>query len=744
MGKKNFQIRNFITPGDILAVFIIIAGLFVAMFFEEIAIRIIGVCISILGAVFLFILISQRISDVVETRYTKTGAPPPDFKVTTTKDSSAKRLQVEDFGQSFGDDVDFPTPQPAIPKNETAESERAKVNATSDTKSGKITDNEFNDSFSGMRIVGKVKASHQELSKEKDEPIRLQTLGAKATTRYRDSQTQRPEAIQTAYTAQPGKIEQESRKSDCAEKTQIQENEVIKIIEKESQTGKYSGKIIDLPINVFTETDQLLGDEPRKEFEYFMTRVLTIIRSSTDTRTALFMLFNSQSDELILESYVTSAPLAIKNRLKFQLNSDIISQIITNGKPQILSEINPAAELDLIPYYKTAASTGSLIGVPVFWGDGIVGVLIADSESKNAYDSSTVAFLGHFTKLVGALVKSYTHKYDLLQASKTLEAITAFHNAESNSKDGNDNIAEMITESLKVLFPNAANGNCGYDSEKDIWRIMAYKGSGKDCNEMEVQLEDTLLGKAIYECKSIHLKTTEQSKLYRVHKDEHKLEGEFLSVPIKSKTQIYGAIFIETEASDSLTDFDISVVELIGNQAGNSIEKMYLMNALKTSALTDQFTGLLNPVALYKRLNEEVSRAKDMKSDLALCLFRFDKYASLDPGNFPNRFEYTSQVILERVKRYIKDYDLFGSVDETTYGLVFLGRDATSSRMTAERIRADVANTIIEHGGGRFSVTISMGMASPSKDYEIDVLVKDSMNALERATEAGNQVQILY
>ena len=66
---------------------------------------------------------------------------------------------------------------------------------------------------------------------------------------------------------------------------------------------RFTEKKIDLPISVFTETDQILGDEPRKEFEYFLSRILIIIRSITDSRTALFLLADYDNNEFIIEAF---------------------------------------------------------------------------------------------------------------------------------------------------------------------------------------------------------------------------------------------------------------------------------------------------------------------------------------------------------------------------------------------------------------------------------------------------------
>lgn len=753
MGKQNIDYRNFITPGDILAVVIIAAGLVVALFFEEIAIRMIGVSISILGAVALFMLISQRLSDVVESRFPKTGTPAPDFKVTTTKDSQGLRQQVEDFSLSFGDENDFPVASSSINKPTKPDTNLENTqDSSANQPMTKVKEVVYSDG-SGMRIVGKVKKTPQEPqvndnTSKPDSLDKTQTLKPEDKSqikyRYSNDVTNFKNVSQEVKTDVPITQVNEGLKNETSDEKLIKTTSAIETVTKNSEENKYAGTIVDLPINVFIETDQILGNEPRKEFEYFMTRVLTIIRSSTDTRTALFMLFNSQSQELILESFVTSVPAALNKKISFKIANDIISQIISNAKPQILTEINPVAELDLIPYYNAPTSTGSLVGVPVFWGDGIVGVLIADSESKNAYNSGTVAFLGQFSKLVGALVRSYTHKFELLQESKTLEAITTFYKIANNSKDGTGNISDIITEILKSIVPNAANGTCGFDGAKDSWIVLSYRGSGKECTGKDVDIENTLVGKCIYECKTIHINKNTKNKLPRVHPDELGLEGEFLCVPIKSKTQIYGAIFLESSGKDVFSEFDISIIELIGDHAGNNIEKLYLTDSINSSALIDRITGLLNPTALYKRIQEELARAKDCQLKLTLCFFKFDEYASLDPTKYPNRFEYTSQIILERIKRYIKVYDLYGAVDDTTYGIVFLGRDSDQARMNAERIRADVANTIIEHGGSSFSITVSMGLVSPSKEFEIDTLVSDAIAALEGASKSGNQVQVLY
>lgn len=765
MSKQNLKIRNVLTPSDIFAVLIIAAGLAVAVFFEETAIRMIGVSISILGAVALFMLISQRMSEVVDTRFSKSNMPAPDFKVTTTQDSSAKRQTVEDFERSFGSEDDFPVTKPPIIKKDIENTSKGIINNADTTSSNDV----YNDGFSGMRIVGKIKSDYKDQKTEaQPKTFKYEKSSVKPQETNNNPIHKNIGPNHEEYPNTPENLEKNIISEIAAEPANyesvinypVELKDVINMdvelnpeisqplqnefaVQEETEPeNRFKGKAVNLPVNVFMETEQLLGDEPRKEFEYFMTRVLMLIRTSTDTRTALFMLYDESAKELILESYVTSVPQKLKSKLKLKLANDIISQIISNAKPQILSEINPAAELDLLPYYKENAEIGSFIGVPVFWEDGIVGVLTADSESKDAFDASTVAFLGHFTKLVGALVRSYTHKRELMLASIALESVNTFYTIAANSRTGNENISDSIADSFKKIFPNASVGICGFDGYSDTWKVKTYKGKGKDISGMEIDIEKSLIGQSIYECRIINANSGDSSQ--RVYKDENILNGHFIAIPIKSSTQIYGAVYLETETNEPFSEFDVSIIDMICSHAGNNIEKLFLLQSLHESALIDSFTGLMNPVAFYKRINEELIRAKDYKSEMTLCFFRFDKYASFDPVNYPSRFQYTTSLILERIKMHLKIYDIIGSIDENTYGILFPGKDSTKTRITAERIRSDVANTIIEHGGGRYSVTISMGLISPSNNFDINDVINDTFISLERAVVSGNQVQVLY
>lgn len=103
MQKRKVNYRNVFQPSDTIAFVVIIIGLFIALFLDEMAVRLIGVCITILGGVALFMMVSPRLSDMSMPR-----PPKPtenlSFMSQTTRDGGRTR-QVFDstaYRATFG------------------------------------------------------------------------------------------------------------------------------------------------------------------------------------------------------------------------------------------------------------------------------------------------------------------------------------------------------------------------------------------------------------------------------------------------------------------------------------------------------------------------------------------------------------------------------------------------------------------------------------------------------------------
>ena len=735
-------------------------------------------------------LISQRLSDIVDSNVLNT-IPPPDFQVTTTQESYGKRQTVENFTSSFGDTNDFPQtvvnniveeePKEPIEENNKSESNELLKKIEQSQSQSRHRTLQYNDNFSGMKIVGKAKKSEKSepapavktsvVSSDKETQTNLNTESDKLNE---DSKIiYRPEKIiETPSVLIKEPIVEKEIKSEIKpvftediskpkDNVNIIEEQIHLDVDSENITSvlEYQDKIletpepiienkkikVDLPTSVFFEKDMLLGNEPKLEFEYFVSRILMIIRSATDTSTAVFIMNDNSGENMIIESYATDKPNIMKKKGKYPIGNDIVSQIMRSSKPEILTEINPSAEMDLIPYYSEPSNSLSFIGVPVLWNESLIGVLAADSKSSNTYDFSTVAFIGHFSKLLSAIVKSYTHKYDLLQAAKTLESIAMFSNMASNGKSNSDKLGDALVDSLSNIFEGYNAGLVGFNSNKNYWEIKSFKSKYINDKNKEINLNMSLVGESIINGQLIHKKQVELQNIIRVHKSEQNHQtGEFACVPIKTANGLYGAAYIENFEDENLTKYDLSVFEILADNAANAIERMHLIELYESSCILDRNTGLLNPTAFYERIEEESRRSVDYNYPLTLCLFRVDKYATIDQEKFASRFEVAHYNVFEITRKFIKKYEAFGRVDEETFGILFVSKDTNQVKLIAERLRNEIANKVLDNDGFKFSVTLSIGIATFNPKHNINSFITNTISALLKSTEFSNHVHIYY
>jgi diguanylate cyclase (GGDEF)-like protein len=493
------------------------------------------------------------------------------------------------------------------------------------------------------------------------------------------------------------------------------------------------------------DSTPIMGQEPRKEFEYFLSRVLMVIRSVTSTRTAVFMLVNHEREQLILEAFESDVPDAITTVRKIVFSNDIVTQIVLNVKPEILTEINPSAELDLIPYYTRSVGTLSFIGVPVFYQNSVVGILCADSDIANAYDHTIVSFLGHFTKLIGGLVHSYTEKYDLMQASRALTAINNLRSITGMQGATMDSIYEAIIDSVSNLFEYSKIGICGWDDSDNTWRINALKVRDKsEANLLGtvIDIKSSLLGECLSHAKTVFVLPLSENDL-RVSQDEHVMTtGFFVAVPLKSLSNNYGAIFIEGKNIGGFNTLDIGILETISNHSGSAIEQLLMTNIMQKSSMIDNNTGLMNTPAFFQRINQELIRSIEFEVPLTVCLIQIDKYLSFDPEVYHERSEQVLIHVLNIIRKRLRPYDIMGRANSNIFGIGLIGVKLQESKIWAERLRSEIAISVMELNTKRFTVTVSIGLAGSHGVTDVNELVSNSYKVLEISKKKSNCVTV--
>lgn len=781
MAKRKINIRKILVPGDGLTIVIILVGLLIAIFLPELAIRLIGVSVSILGAVALFLMISQRLKDYVGSIYTP-AAKPPSFTVSKIRDKDSVRQVFENFESTFANDDPIKSVEMDQREFESAEegfkikkkgeekkeklSSQAQIKIKTPVKAEITEDIVFGDDVSEIRIKSKTSKSDTLSDTPSNIPIDKSPQEKKTDSEIvpgfspLDIDLTKEQLKKTDDKNIKTEQSVESKQNvKVSEQTQIKNKITADATNKASEysepavQGTYDKPLpqnfkqinVDVTLSALIDNERVAGYEPKKEFEFFLLRVLKVVRSVTNTRTAAFFLVNHEKQQLILESIDSDIPDALTTRRKIPLKNDVISQIVLNVKPEILTEINTSAVSDLIPYYSRSVPVNSFIGVPVFYKNAVIGILCADSTIIEAYDAFTVGFLGHFTKLISALVESYTEKYELMQSSKALGAISLFRHYTSLKAPSMQSLTDAIIESATKIFDFTTIGVVIFDEKVNNWCIKGYKTKvqGRDLNIGSIiDLKNSLVGRVIISGKTVN-ETNLTENIIRVHPDEGKLIGGFFAgVPLKSITDTYGALFIEGFEVSGITAYDISILETMAENAGVSIEHVMMMEVLQSSALFDNTTGIMNTNAFNQRIIEEIAKAKDLKTNLTLCLFKIDKYSSFDPSSYQERNEQIFQHVMKITKASLKPYFILGKSRGGNYGVLLPGMNLTDANKWAEKLRKDVARTFLEIDSKKFNVTISIGIAQSEPKDTIESILNNAEKALKISSTKTNSISL--
>lgn len=690
MSNKKFnEFKSLFIPSDIMPISMILIGIIISLFISEIAIKLIGVSISILGVVVLLMKLTTRMSSSVETKFKSN--PPPNFKITVKKSPEAIRQVIENYS---GDIEDKET-----------KSENINSNLNEVKKPIKNTMGEEE----GFRIIKKEDTNNldipkQDKSKESEEKETLENLNTK-------------------------KLQKEEN---------IQEHK--KPLESNFKSpNRFRKREINIPTQGLLEEMPILKEHPDKEFEFFINRILMAIRSVSNTRTAAYFFYNEHKNEIILNSFATESKTVINKKSKFIAGNDIVSQIARSMKPEILTDINPAAELDLLPYYNSNSGTNSFIGIPVIYDKNVIGVLTADSKHSDAYDAIMVNFLSHFAKLISGLIRSYSDKYDLAQDSKYLKAYNKLEQL-VNSNDNNKVYNELVN-SLNGLFATRNIYSIVLDESKTNYIIKSVAKSENADFEKEFVFsnDNSILSECISTNEFIYLENPD-TDLIRVNVGEDMSSGYFFVVPLSTDIDTYGAVAIEGKEGTSLYRDERKFIISLANKASNIIENNNLIELISSGFDKDPHSGLLTEKSIEVEIEKEISRVNTFNYKSSIVSIGFDKYKSIDDEK-----EGTNDLILKHINKSIDStldkLDLKGILDNNLI-VILPGKNAQSTKLWAERIRNKIASESLYLADKRYNITVSVGICELDSNSTYKNSIKYVNDALNVSKEKTNTVSV--
>ena len=165
-----------------------------------------------------------------------------------------------------------------------------------------------------------------------------------------------------------------------------------------------------------------------------------------------------------------------------------------------------------------------------------------------------------------------------------------------------------------------------------------------------------------------------------------------------------------------------------------------LRNDLMEMATIDVLTRISNRRATQTFLEKELSRAQRSQSEFTVLLVDIDNFKQVN-----DRWGHAvgDEVLVKTASIFhsmIRKQDLVGRWGGEEFLIIVPG--SCDSRVLAERLRSEIANTKHIYGTASFGITVSIGVACAGPSDQIDQILRNADEALYRSKQTKNMVSM--
>ncbi len=539
--------------------------------------------------------------------------------------------------------------------------------------------------------------------------------------------------------------------SDSNESFQIVSgNKKVEVITESNYTPEYrTSKTTVKPSDLKERFEEIANEKIPTDFghdgqfSFVLEKILTVIKEAYAAHTAIFFWYNKSKDKLSIERFISnSRDLAIR---KLDVEDDILSKIVERGEPELLSDVPPTAEADVIRYYDSPQGIRSFVGVPLFYDKSLVAIIAIDAKVEDAFGIETIYALGRFVRVITMIISIFEEKHSDTISQQRLDGLLSFISPDDEIATEGDLISGL-QQSLEYLLSWEA---CAFVYFKPIEKkfqaikvvnktSLKYIGEGVD-----IEINGTLVGKSIATGMPVKIDDTSTSKYKRYTKSEDiSFDGSFLAIPIIYNSQNYGVLCFESLKKNIYTNSDVHFLKNSMNIIGYIVYSYSTQQLLKSLLAIDVETRILNAETFKERVAADLYKSEQAKVPGALALIRIDDFLEQESLFEGNPFPKVLSVVTETIREEITSLNLLGRIGERVLGVYFFNATTKDVFLWAEKLRVKIARKPIDVVSKQTTYTISVGVAAASTKSDVEEIIYNADLALQKATQmGGNRVR---
>ena len=186
----------------------------------------------------------------------------------------------------------------------------------------------------------------------------------------------------------------------------------------------------------------------------------------------------------------------------------------------------------------------------------------------------------------------------------------------------------------------------------------------------------------------------------------------------------------ESRHKKEFSDAEINLCTILSQQAVIALENAHMFDQVKHYASHDELTGLYNRRWLLELAQAEFNRCIRYDRSISLLMLDIDNFKNFNDTYGHAIGDEVLQAVANFCKESMRDSDFLGRYGGEEFVLVLTETLQEEAKIFAERLRKNIAKTMIPTDKGELSVTVSIGLA------ENDGITPNLEKLIDRADQA--------
>ncbi len=203
---------------------------------------------------------------------------------------------------------------------------------------------------------------------------------------------------------------------------------------------------------------------------------------------------------------------------------------------------------------------------------------------------------------------------------------------------------------------------------------------------------------------------------------------------------------IKSQSRDYTQD-EINIISSLCQTLRLTMENIHQFRKIEEMSYTDSMTGLYNYRYFYKRLGEEILRARRFERSLALVIFDIDEFKVINDSYGHQTGDFILKQLGKLMHESVRSIDIVSRYGGEEFCMIMPETDRESCAQFMERLRVKIASYSFKNRNSDESLNISVSMGGaiyPDDAPRIDRLIYCADMAMMESKKTGRNKINLY